>query len=162
MTVRIRWQARRQPFVSPLDPAPRTAVLVPWFQASRAAQPSAPQSIAGTEAIAGTLEQLLELVGTAAPTHALIVLGRARDPRLRESDRERLWQSFRVPVFEQIIGLAGELLASECDAHDGLHIVSAKLRIEGQGIDRSPCACGRKTPRLEPVEIARHAAAFAR
>jgi hypothetical protein len=76
-----------------------------------------------------------------------------------------LWQAFRVPVFEQIIGRAGELLAAECDAHDGLHVLSPKLDVEGKRIDVSPCACGRKTSRLMPAEVAelvRHAAAFAR
>jgi len=159
VTVKLRWQTRRQPFISPLDPAPRTAVLVPWFRSSRAVQPDAAQ------AIAGTLDQLLALAGNAEPTHALIVVGRAHHPRLRESDRDRLWQAFRVPVYEQIIGRAGELLAAECDAHDGLHILSPKLDVEAERIDASPCACGRKTPRLMPAEVAelvRHAAAFAR
>jgi len=159
VTVKLRWQTRRQPFISPLDPTPRTAVLVPWFRSSRAAQPISAQ------AIAGTLEQLLALAGTAAPTHAVIVVGRAHNPRLGESDRDRLWQAFRVPVFEQIIGRTGELLAAECDAHDGLHILSSKLDVERERIDASPCACGRKTPRLAPCEVAelvRHAAAFAR
>jgi len=159
VTVKLRWQTRRHPFISPLDPAPQTAVLVPWFRSSRAAQSGTAQ------AIAGTLEQLLALAGTAEPTHALIVLGRRHHPRLRESDRDQLWQAFRVPVFEQIIGRAGELLAAECDAHDGLHILSPKLDVERERIDASPCACGRKTPRLAPCEVAelaRHAAAFAR
>jgi hypothetical protein len=159
VTVKVRWQTRRQPFVSPLEPAPRTAVLVPWFRNNPVVQAIAAQ------ALAGTLEQLLALAGTAQPTHALIVVGRTQHPRLRETDRDRLWQAFRVPVFEQIIGRAGELLAAECDAHDGLHVLSPKLSLEGERIDASPCACGRKTPRLMAAEIAelvRHAAAFAR
>jgi hypothetical protein len=83
------------------------------------------------------------------------VIARPGEPRLNDTDRDRLWRAFRVPIFEQIVGRAGELLAAECEAHDGLHIESPRLKIEGLPIDASPCACGRKTPRLPPAEIGR-------
>src|SRR5258708_2127553 len=110
------------PFVSPLQPAPRTAVLVPWFRSSGQIRVfdggwSGAAANFAPEAIAGTLDQLETLAGSAAPTHAVIVLGRTHGPRLLEAARDRLWQAYRVPVFEQIIGRSGRLLAAECEAH---------------------------------------------
>jgi hypothetical protein len=68
-------------------------------------------------------------------------------------------------VFEQIIGPNGELLAAECEAHDGLHIEVPGLRWDGYRVELAQCGCGRKTPRLTPVALAesvRGVAAYAR
>jgi hypothetical protein len=76
-----------------------------------------------------------------------------------------LWQAYRVPVFEQIIGRSGRLLAAECEAHDGLHIESPDVQLSGEKFETLACACGRTTPRLvpaEPSEALRRAAASAR
>jgi hypothetical protein len=83
---------------------------------------------------------------------------------LSTAERAWLWRAFRVPIFEQIVEPDGELLASECEAHDGLHIEIPGLSWNGYRIELSPCACGRKTPRLAPptpAEQARSAAAYA-
>lgn len=137
-------------------PARRTAVLVPGFRSRGAirvfcdgwterAQRFSP------EAIAATLSQLDDLARTkiCAVTHAVIVMERLGEARLSEIDRERLWSAFHVPIFEQIIGDDGRLLAAECEAHDGLHIESPDLPKELAGeIESSPCGCGRTTPRV--------------
>jgi hypothetical protein len=143
---------------------------VPWFLSRAEARVfSAGWCPAAEEyrpsALAGTVEQLVALAGIAEPTHAIIVLERPGAERASEEDRERLWQSFRVPIFEQIIGRAGHLLAAECEAHDGLHIESERLRVTGERIETLACACGRSSPRLmaaDSVEVLRRAAAFAR
>jgi hypothetical protein len=118
-------------------------------------------------AIAGTLQQLLELGVNDPPalTHALIVLHRPGEAFAGGADRERLWRAFHVPVFEQIIGDQGVLLASECEAHDGLHIDVAGLDCTPYSVETSLCACGRKSPRLSHAETAertRAAAVYAR
>ena len=59
------------------------------------------------------------------------------------AERERLWRAFRVPVFEQIIAPDGELLAAECEAHDGLHIEISGLPWDGYRLERAACGCGR-------------------
>lgn len=90
------------------------------------------------------------------------------------ADRELLWRAFHVPVFEQFRGFSQELLAYECDAHEGLHIKTDNaifeashdsellltclacreytlLRIgtEMSGrIVQTPCGCGDSSPRL--------------
>lgn len=163
-------------FVYPISPVPRTAVLVPWFRAARRlAGPVRvfpdgwnPEAAAfAPAAVAGMLAQIraLALVQIPSLTHALIVLARPGGRRLAESDRERLWQDFRLPAFEQIIGPSGDLLAAECEAHDGLHVESPDLPLERETIDTSPCPCGRKTPRIGVAcgaDLERRVAAYAR
>jgi hypothetical protein len=118
-------------------------------------------------AIAATFDQLCALDRSVVPslTHAVIVVARAGWDRLTEENRERLWRAFRVPVFEQVIGKSGELLAAECEAHDGLHVESTRLPIDHEYVDASPCPCGRKTPRIGGTQgsaLLRRVAAYAR
>ncbi len=151
------------PFIYPVSQAPRTAVLVPWFRSPWSVPFLTHQSVRvfpegwGVEAarhepaaIAGTGEQLRALMPWRIPslTHAVIVLARPRGRRLSDLDRDRLWRAFHVPVFEQVVGKAGELLAFECEAHDGLHVESPRLPLKGEIVCTEPCACGRETPRI--------------
>ena len=119
------------------------------------------------EAIAATFAQLepLARTGISSLRHAVIVLTRQGDSWLTEAGRERFWSAFRVPIFEQIIGNRGELLATDCEAHGGLHIESSKLAIDKKDLDTSLCACGRKTARLassQQTELVYRVAAYAR
>ena len=134
------------------QPAPRCAILLPGFRSrslvrvfpegwNQEAAEFAPQ------VIAATLPQLEALTGVCL-THAVIVFRRPLEPRLTDAERDRLWRAFHVPVFEQLIDERGNLLAGECEAHSGLHIESPKLAAGDNEVDRSPCACGRSTPRL--------------
>ena len=150
---------RRDSFVYPVHPAPRTAILVPWFHENafenrplRVFRDGWNEDAAAfaPAAVAGTFEQLKELARSGIPslTHSIIVLWRAGEPRLSEADRDTLWAAFRVPVFEQVIGKSGKRLAAECEAHDGLHIESPALPLENECVEDAPCPCGRKTPRI--------------
>lgn len=110
------------------------------------------------QAIAGTLAQLETIASTdIAVSHAIIVVGGWEDRRVTEADRERLWARYRVPLFEQIVGEHGALLAAECEAHWGLHLVgtqpsevaaTAGTIDASQIIDASPCGCGKTSPRI--------------
>ena len=94
----------------------------------------------------------------------MIVLTRVGDDLLAMERRQRLWKAFRVPIFEQIIGANGVLLAAECEAHAGLHIESARFDLSSRLIETAPCGCGRPGPRLKlaaHVAKARAAAASA-
>jgi hypothetical protein len=161
----------RRLFLYPIQPAPRTAVLLPgfrsqapirvfeqgWNDQARAFSP---------QAVAGTLAQLDGLIAERPRlTHAIIVLRFSDDAPLSEPDRERLWSAFRVPVFEQIVDAHGGTLAAECEAHNGLHLQSSALKVSPESVDTSPCACGRKTPRIgveDPREMVRRVVAYAR
>ena len=161
-----------------MDPAPRTAVLAACFRQPRL-RPNYPVrvfpqgwseevSAFAPAALAASREQLLGLAALGRPpvfTHAVIAIQNPGDPLLTVAERQLLWRTFRVPVFEQIVGPCGELLAAECEAHDGLHIETAGLTWDGYRLELAPCGCGRKTPRLtsaEPGERIRSAAAYAR
>ncbi|MCU1335710.1 MAG: hypothetical protein JWO19_1291 [Bryobacterales bacterium] len=174
-TFRLR---RKSVFRYPMDPAPRTAVLAACFRQPRL-RPNYPVKVFpqgwsqevsafAPAAIAAPREQLLGLAAAEQPpvfTHSVIALESPGDPMLSAAERQQLWRAFRVPVFEQIIGRDGELLAAECEAHDGLHIEIPGLPWEGYRVETAPCGCGRKTPRLtpaEPAERARSAAGYAR
>lgn len=120
----------------------------------------------GPAAIAATAAQLSALPPVPSLKNALIALVRPHEPSLSEEDRERLWRAFRVPVFEQRIDGLCNLLAAECEAHEGLHLESpAAMPREGEMVETAPCGCGRTTPRLiapERAENLRKVAAYAR
>jgi hypothetical protein len=138
-------------FVHPMDPMPRTAILAPGFQETKLvrvfplgwneeAARFAPTSIAGP------MEQLRRLTKLGLQLkHAVIVFTYDGRSRLSDDDRDLFWNAFGVPVFEQHLGPGNELLAMECDAHAGVHLVGnfGKLRA-----DRNSCACGNPAPRL--------------
>jgi hypothetical protein len=192
-----RWfSGEKAPFVYPVPPAPRTAVLVPWFAephwlskswlADQARLAQLPQKFAMASpirvfpsgwcseaaeyepaAVAATFPQLQTLLslGIDSMTHAVIVLGRPAQPRLTEEDRHRLWRAFAVPIFEQVIGPNGELLAAECEAHDGLHVENPAMPLQGETVHDGRCLCGKTTPRIgvtDGLEAERRVAAYAR
>jgi hypothetical protein len=172
VVVRIQWQRPASAFYYPIETIPRTAVLVAGFRSGgsiRVFRQGWNEDVRrfAPEAIAATVAQLEPLARTGIPSlrHAVIVLTRQGDSWLTEAGRERFWSAFRVPVFEQIIGNRGQLLATDCEAHGGLHIESSKLSIDKKDLDTSLCACGRKTPRLvssPQTESVYRVAAFAR
>jgi hypothetical protein len=134
--------------------APRVAVLVSWFKAKdpvrvfphgwcREAEEFAPQAIAATK------EQLLQLAALRLEiSHALIALTKPGEPLLTSAERDQLWRAFSVPVFEQLVNDNGDLLAAECEAHQGLHLCVTEL--SGYALDSDPCPCGSRAPRLIP------------
>ena len=149
---------RKDSFVYPVPPPPRTAILVSWFNESwfleswfhdsfKSNRPLRVFPHGWTEdaaafrpaAVAGTFEQLraLSAADAASLTHAVIVLWRAAQLRLSDEDREQLWAAFRVPIFEQVIGKSGKLLAAECEAHDGLQL-SRHFRRPGTSLPPIP------------------------
>jgi hypothetical protein len=153
--------AFQYPAIPKSGASPKTAILVRWFarpfrrpdvqvfsEWSEKADAFAPAVIAGTR------DQLLALCALTTKhtlTHAVISLTHPGDPLLTPEERNQLWQAFHVPVFEQVIGPRGQLLASECEAHVGLHVSTdpklAKL-LDGLATQDGPCSCGQKSPRI--------------
>jgi len=138
-------------FVHPVQPPPRTAILAPGFKGSKLVkvfdsgwtedvERFAPASIAGpVEELRRVAELGFEL------RHSVIVLTGSNRQGLSDDDRQFLWESFGVPVFEQQIGPDNELLATECDAHEGLHVAGEFPKLKR---DKHSCACGNPAPRL--------------
>jgi len=107
------------------------------------------------------LRGLLDLPSLALAIVVLTALG-SPDP-LAHHHRDLLWKAFGLPVFEQLRGWDGKVIARECEVHDGLHFdattVVAELRGEELIVMGTPtglsaqivcecCQCGIETPRL--------------
>ncbi len=76
--------------------------------------------------------------------HSIVVLTYEGEAGLSNDDRDLFWSAFGVPVFEQYLSAKNELLATECDAHAGLHKVGNWRGI----LERGRCACGGDAPRI--------------
>lgn len=138
-------------FVHPMNPIPRTAILAPGFADSKLARvfPAGWSEEAARfepTSIAGPVKELRKVARLGIELrHAVVVFTYDDDNRLTNGDREFFWKSFGVPVFEQQLGPSNELLAVECDAHEGLHLVGEFSHLRR---DKNSCACGSPAPRL--------------
>ena len=151
MVVRIRRPTKGAHFIHPIDPAPRTAVLAAGFQQTRLARVF-PLGWNGRAArfsrasVAGPMEQVLRVARAGwRVEHSIVVFTYPGERGLSARERESFWKAFEVPVFEQYLGPNSELLATECDAHAGLHVVSG---YEDLDLEHDVCACGNRAPRL--------------
>ena len=157
MVIRCRLRFRRAAmgamFVAPLDETLRTAILVGGFRETRSIRvfPGGWSDAVVNfrpSAIAAPLQYLRRLAAQAGSLilgHAIIAFTDSATLGVSDSDRDLLWQAFGVPVFEQYLGSHNELLAAECEAHAGLHVVSGCGHLP---LDHTRCACGNASPRV--------------
>lgn len=93
---------------------------------------------------------------------AIIVVTPMEESPLADHHRDLLWSAFHVPVFEQLRGLDGTIVARECEVHDGLHVENLEAMLHPNGeLVAGQCACGSELPRLRrmaPVHAKRAAA----
>jgi hypothetical protein len=123
-------------FLYPLTPSPKILMLLEGFQRSSSIRnvfdldlSDAASSKADTLAApVGTLRAMAAIAGP--QRYPVVAFTGVRHGILTEADRELFWKSFRVPVFEQFLGLSNELVAGECEAHDGLHVRDEETIIE--------------------------------
>ncbi len=128
---------------------------------------------------AADFQQLAELsrigaLDLSTVDHVIFVLTECGHKPATDVLRVLLWQAFGVPVYELLIGVAGSLLASECEAHEGWHVETGakfsrngdELVVDALGrnplrtglrgvIETEPCPCGRAGSRLIDVELLR-------
>ena len=90
------------------------------------------------------------------PEFAVVVLTGPRFGALTDHDRDLIWRRWGVPVYEYLTDSTGELIARECDAHEGLH-VCGNGACDGLVIDRD-CGCGVTGPMIVR-EVPAHVAA---
>ncbi len=135
---------KRSPVVKlPVADACRVAVLGAGFEESgpvRVFRYDSPQELAeyGPDAIAGPMDRIRKTaldvragrLKLPALERAVVVFTGLRDGMLEPGDRELFWQAFRVPVYEQLQGFHREALATECDAHEGLHVETSNALFE--------------------------------
>ncbi len=164
----MRFQFRRKAglaaLVHPLHPVPRTAVLAAGFEESRLIRGfpngwSEELAQFRPSALAGSFDAMRPLTIRSHDLdlrHAIIIFHHDLERRLRDSERDLLWKAFGVPVFEQMLDRENSLLAMECEAHEGLHLMVAMPDVP---LDHVPCPCGNLHPRLiEPRPALRMAA----
>lgn len=103
--------------------------------------------------------------------HAIFAASECGGPSLTDAVRVVLWQTFGVPVYELFLDASGELLASECETHNGWHVephvklaaAGADMLLLRSGKSRPPihwagrvetaaCPCGQASLRLLPSE----------
>jgi len=151
MVVRIRRPSPGANFVHPTDPVSRTAILAPGFRETRLVRvfPQGWNDRArhfNPGSVAGPLERLLCVPRDGfSIEQAVIVFAYEGGLVISPEDRESLWRAFGVPVFEQYLSSTNRLLATECDAHSGLHVVTG---CEGLPLEDDVCACGNAAPRV--------------
>jgi hypothetical protein len=139
------------------DPALRIAVLTPDLTCRQILRKTCrARAIAGSLPV---LRALAESVGAGSlvlpPVEAAVVAFTGiLHGELTELERDLFWRVFQVPVFEQFLAPDGHLLAMECDAHDGLHLLDPDAPLPGFRalLDATPCGCGNPHPRLLRLE----------
>lgn len=175
-----------QPFSFPLAPPARIAMLGGGFHLGRNIREFDVEDIVwlhsyAPEALVLALDPALSLADRKSRglfelqslKTAIVVLTSLADSPLADHHRDLLWQAFGVPIFEQLRGWDGTVIARECEVHDGLHIdeaaaifhlcqeelLATQLTAPGNPIIRARtgltgeiasgrCECGAETPRL--------------
>jgi hypothetical protein len=194
----INWDAPAggvQDLFWPLPPASRTAVLAPGFRWRPGVKTfrrvtSSRLARFGPEALAGPVSELRRLADRIADgwgrmrplRHSVLAFVTLRQAFLSDEARETFWRVFKAPVFGQIFGLSRELLAWECEAHEGYHLCEGRSIIETDchggepellvtslvglrrpairlatgltgNVEDSACGCGKKGPRLVNLRL---------
>jgi len=120
----------------------KIALVRPWFRTEEPARSfPGPEPLSKTaksinrfepDVLVAPTGHLVRLVRTAVepPRRALIAIQSPGMNMIREADRELLWQRFKVPLYQQLRGFQGELLATECDAQVGFHANEATAHWE--------------------------------
>jgi hypothetical protein len=84
----------------------------------------------------------------------VVVHSRVNEPGLGEADREMLWRAFQLPVYEALYDAEGRLAASECEAHEGLHLTGTAANRDAHWFgkdfqaERGECSCGQAGIRI--------------
>jgi hypothetical protein len=130
-------------FVYPFEPAPRVLLLGSDFRQTERTRvvpigTCLDLSLIKQDTIAAPVWRLRELAAQKVTMRYPLVAFTGEFSRLTSADRDLFWESFGVPVFEQLLDAAGHVIADECEAHTALHVRVPKI---GAGLAK--CACGR-------------------
>ena len=99
------------------------------------------------EILAAPLSMLRELSESVSVSKALVVFTDRCSSPLTQATRDWLWQRFAVPCFEQLLDASGQVIAEECQVHDGLHVL--RMDATSGTLTTAECDCGRTEPRLK-------------
>jgi hypothetical protein len=157
-----RMRTQPQQFTFPLSGPVRIALLEEGFCSDANVRTFAPDDMAwlrsyAPEALVAPLDLALSLadrqrrgiLDLPSVRTAIVVLTSCEDSPLTGDHRDLLWRAWGVPVFEQLRGPDGTVIARECEVHDGLHIVGSNVVHNAElEIVSGVCECGAETPRL--------------
>jgi len=129
------------PLYLPGDSIPRAAAVDPWFHldGARIYRSLDIQSLERfrPRCVLAPPDVLVKLATAALEGRArldtmelAVSLAGVHRPPMSSWDRDLFWLAFHLPVHEQFRGHQGELLASECEFHDGLHIEQDRAVME--------------------------------
>jgi hypothetical protein len=174
--------ARPRPLAIPLAGQPEVNIAqVSVFPEFKSARPFRREKWSDLEAFQPNivigygfdLERLAESIiekefGLSSVDRAIFALTDCGSNPIGPKLRDKLWETFGVPVYELIIAPGCRLLAAECETHDGWHmqpgadayliwgevvcdlppLTNLHTGFTGE-IDAAACACGRATTRLK-------------
>jgi hypothetical protein len=130
-------------FPYPFSPCPPIAVLPPYVTSTPVVD------FAKSRTLAAPMQAIRALNPAEwSPEYPVIVLSNLRDGLMNDADRDYIWKIFRIPVFEYLLDDNGEILARECEAHEGLHLARALAPSRDAVVTEQPCACGQSGTRL--------------
>ena len=104
-----------------------------------------------TQALAAPVETLRKLALSSSPprpARAVYVWSSAGGGPVTPGDRDLFWRVFQVPVFEQLLSSTGGVLAEECHAHEGMHVLCRMEDLPPCHVTHEPCECGRPGARI--------------
>jgi hypothetical protein len=139
------------------DPALRIAVLTPDLSPRQCRRRMRNcRVVAAAVPVLRALAEAVESGSMALPRvdAAVIAFTGICHGELTELERDLFWRVFQVPVFEHFLSPDGRILAMECDAHDGLHLLDSDAPLPGfrAFLDTATCGCGNPQPRLSRLE----------
>ena len=158
-----------QQFTFPLSGPVRVALLEEGFRTDANVRTCSPDDIVrlrsyAPEALVAPLDLALSLadrkrrgiLDLPSVRTAIVVFTSFEDSPLVDDYRDLLWRAWGVPVFEQLRGPDGTIIARECEVHDGLHMVTPQDELlhgvatnaADLEIVNGVCECGAETPRL--------------
>lgn len=152
----------------PLEPQPRVVVLgadvrpdastlcLPHWTPAQLTE-SRPAALAGSWQELSAAGHLLESGSLDLPelSFPLVVFSNPARGILSDRQHELLWGWFHLPVFEQLRDADFTLLAWECEAREGFHVVEGAdlAALNPQLLDEA-CQCGLPGARIQPAYTA--------
>ena len=133
---------------SPWGQTRKVVAVRPWFPiesrvdivhqaTAQAVIPTRPEVVTGSVEGLCLLARDILATGRRIDTLAfgVIVFTGIGQPIHTARHRDLFWEAFQTPVLEQLRGFQGELLAEECEAHDGFHVNPQEAHWEQHGPD---------------------------